>query len=68
NPASRTTNKSVFVHAYIKVINYRIINQRTNVRPIKIEAMPSGKKKKRHKMSTHKRKKRLRKNRHKSKK
>ena len=30
--------------------------------------MPSGKKKKRHKMSTHKRKKRLRKNRHKSKK
>mgnify|MGYP007130414819 CR=1 FL=1 len=27
--------------------------------------MPSGKKKKRHKMSTHKRKKRLRKNRHK---
>ncbi len=28
--------------------------------------MPSGKKKKRHKMSTHKRKKRLRKNRHKS--
>ena len=29
--------------------------------------MPSGKKKKRHKMSTHKRKKRLRKNRHKSK-
>ena len=32
------------------------------------EAMPSGKKKKRHKMSTHKRKKRLRKNRHKSKK
>jgi len=36
--------------------------------PIKCEAMPSGKKKKRHKMSTHKRKKRLRKNRHKSKK
>ena len=32
------------------------------------KAMPSGKKKKRHKMSTHKRKKRLRKNRHKSKK
>ncbi len=30
--------------------------------------MPSGKKRKRHKMSTHKRKKRLRKNRHKSKK
>ena len=29
--------------------------------------MPSGKKKKRHKMSTHTRKKRLRKNRHKSK-
>ena len=29
--------------------------------------MPSGKKKKRHKMSTHKRKKRLRKNRHKRK-
>ena len=29
--------------------------------------MPSGKKRKRHKMSTHKRKKRLRKNRHKSK-
>ena len=29
--------------------------------------MPSGKKKKRHKMATHKRKKRLRKNRHKSK-
>ena len=28
--------------------------------------MPSGKKKKRHKMSTHKRKKRLRKNRHKT--
>ena len=28
--------------------------------------MPSGKKRKRHKMSTHKRKKRLRKNRHKS--
>ncbi len=30
--------------------------------------MPSGKKRKRHKMSTHKRKKRLRKNRHKKKK
>ena len=29
--------------------------------------MPSGKKRKRHKMSTHKRKKRLRKNRHKKK-
>ncbi len=29
--------------------------------------MPSGKKKKRHKISTHKRKKRLRKNRHKKK-
>lgn len=37
NPASRTTNKSVFVHAYIKVINYRIINQRTNVRRIKFK-------------------------------
>ena len=30
--------------------------------------MPSGKKRKRHKMATHKRKKRLRKNRHKKKK
>jgi len=30
-------------------------------------AMPSGKKRKRHKMATHKRKKRLRKNRHKKK-
>ena len=30
--------------------------------------MPSGKKRKRHKMSTHKRKKRLKKNRHKKKK
>jgi hypothetical protein len=35
---------------------------------LKDEVMPSGKKRKRHKMSTHKRKKRLRKNRHKKKK
>ena len=35
--------------------------------PRKIGPMPSGKKRKRHKMSTHKRKKRLRKNRHKKK-
>jgi hypothetical protein len=34
----------------------------------KIYIMPSGKKRKRHKMATHKRKKRLRKNRHKKKK
>ncbi|MDE7149459.1 MAG: hypothetical protein K2O01_03485, partial [Bacteroidales bacterium] len=33
----------------------------------KLSVMPSGKKRKRHKMATHKRKKRLRKNRHKKK-
>ena len=35
---------------------------------LKYKEMPSGKKRKRHKMATHKRKKRLRKNRHKKKK
>jgi len=35
---------------------------------LKYIIMPSGKKRKRHKMATHKRKKRLRKNRHKKKK
>jgi hypothetical protein len=34
---------------------------------LKFSIMPSGKKRKRHKMATHKRKKRLRKNRHKKK-
>jgi hypothetical protein len=37
------------------------------VERLKEVIMPSGKKRKRHKMSTHKRKKRLRKNRHKKK-
>jgi hypothetical protein len=37
------------------------------VERLKNTIMPSGKKRKRHKMSTHKRKKRLRKNRHKKK-
>ena len=43
---------------------YKIIHKSLT---LKTGTMPSGKKKKRHKMSTHKRKKRLRKNRHKSK-
>ena len=47
--------------------NTTIIIPEHNIPAFK-RTMPSGKKKKRHKMSTHKRKKRLRKNRHKSKK
>lgn len=34
---SRTTIKSVFVHAYIKVINYRIINRRKYTILIKLK-------------------------------
>ena len=45
----------------------QVAGQKQIVLTKKITAMPSGKKRKRHKMATHKRKKRLRKNRHKKK-
>ena len=45
----------------------RNISKNTTIIIPELKAMPSGKKRKRHKMSTHKRKKRLKKNRHKKK-
>jgi len=59
------------LHSYFlkKIFNYDLrVGNEKDFNNIKYIDMPSGKKRKRHKMSTHKRKKRLRKNRHKKKK
>ena len=52
---------------YKKIIEMLSIEDEIQLNHLKIKIMPSGKKRKRHKIATHKRKKRLRKNRHKKK-